>query len=144
MSVSEARELAVRAHGDQRDRDGSLHIDHVARVAEAVEPSAEYQRVAWLHDVLEDSELGTEGLARLPKAELGAVVLLTHSADVSYEDYIDTSCGHRVTPAALRERSRRPTCSTTCAAAPSPGIPPSGSTGKPWRSCGVAASDSGM
>ena len=69
MSVTEARELAIRAHGDQRDRDGSLHIDHVARVAEAVEPSAQCQRVAWLHDVLEDSELGAEALERLPKAE---------------------------------------------------------------------------
>ena len=54
MTVRQARSLAVGAHGDQRDRDGSLHIDHVARVAGAVGAKAALQRVAWLHDVLED------------------------------------------------------------------------------------------
>jgi len=36
MSVTEARRLAVRKHENQRDRDGSFHIAHVARVAERV------------------------------------------------------------------------------------------------------------
>lgn len=90
MSVTESRELAVRAHGDQRDRDGSFHIAHVARVAETAPQSDPYQRVAWLHDVLEDSEVGINRLRdRLPKEEVEAVLLLTHDADESYEDYID-------------------------------------------------------
>ncbi len=89
ISVTEARELAVRAHRDQRDRDGSFHIAHVARVAEAVAQSASYQRVAWLHDVLEDSHVGIDHLReRLPEAEVEAVLLLTHDASESYEDYI--------------------------------------------------------
>jgi (p)ppGpp synthase/HD superfamily hydrolase len=61
MSVMEARELAVREHTDQRNRDGSLHVDHVARVADGVPLAAAYQRAAWLHDVLEDSDVrGTD------------------------------------------------------------------------------------
>ena len=46
MSVAQALELAVRAHADQRDRDGSFHIGHVARVAEAVPGDDAHQRVA--------------------------------------------------------------------------------------------------
>ena len=91
MSVTQARELAVRAHADQRDRDGSFHIGHVARVAEAVPADDAHQRVAWLHDVLEDSELTAEELrARLVADELHALVLLTHDdpGDL-YEDYVE-------------------------------------------------------
>lgn len=90
MSIVEARELAVRSHGDQRDRDGSFHIAHVARVAENVPQSESHQRVAWLHDVLEDSDVGVDYLrARLPQAEVDAVLLLTHDLDEAYQDYID-------------------------------------------------------
>jgi hypothetical protein len=90
MSVTDARELAVRAHRDQRDRDGSFHIAHVARVAESVAQSDSHQRVAWLHDVVEDSDVGIDDLrARLPTAEVDAVLLLTHDESEPYEDYID-------------------------------------------------------
>lgn len=82
--------MAVREHGDQRDRDGSFHINHVARVAESVDRSAPYQRVAWLHDVLEDCEVEPAHLCRrLPQAEFDAVELLTRAEDEAYEDYID-------------------------------------------------------
>jgi hypothetical protein len=90
LSVTEARELAVRAHADQRDRDGSFHIGHVARVAEAVPADESHQRVAWLHDVLEDSEMTASDLgARLTADELQALVLLTHhDLDEPYENYV--------------------------------------------------------
>lgn len=89
MSVTEARELAVRAHSDQRDRDGSLHIAHVARVAESVPADDAHQRVAWLHDVIEDSDLLTTDLEpRLPSDELRALGLLTHDPVEDYATYI--------------------------------------------------------
>lgn len=87
MSVTEARELAVRAHGDQRDRDGSFHIAHVARVAEKVPREAPYQRVAWLHDVVEDSQLTVQQL-RLPDVERAAIALLTRDEREPYQDYV--------------------------------------------------------
>jgi (p)ppGpp synthase/HD superfamily hydrolase len=90
MSVLEARELAFRSHGNQRDRDGSLHIDHVARVAESVSGSEAVVRVAWLHDVLEDCDIGIDELRpRLPQVELDALLLLTHEGEGSYEAYIE-------------------------------------------------------
>jgi hypothetical protein len=90
MSVTEARELAVRAPAEQRDRDGSFHIGHVARVAETVPADDAHQRVAWLHDVIEDSDLAADDLAvRLPGDELQALCLLTHDdAAELYEDYV--------------------------------------------------------
>lgn len=90
MSVTEARAIAVQAHGDQRDRDGSFHIAHVARVAERSPDDDAHQRVAWLHDVIEDSGLKAAELAhRLPDVELEAVQLLTHDdPEVSYADYV--------------------------------------------------------
>jgi 8-oxo-dGTP diphosphatase len=88
MSVVEARELAVRAHGDQRDRDGSFHIAHVARTAERVPAAAAFQRVAWLHDVGEDSALVVEALA-LPQVEREAIALLTHDEREPYHQYIE-------------------------------------------------------
>lgn len=82
--------MAVGGHADQRDRDGSLHIDHVARVAAGVPTDAAYQRVAWLHDVLEDCGVTAADLrGRLPDAELDALVLLTHAdSKEAYADYV--------------------------------------------------------
>jgi guanosine-3',5'-bis(diphosphate) 3'-pyrophosphohydrolase len=89
MSIPDARQLAVDAHGNQQDRDGSLHIDHVSRVAQGVGTSDAQQRVAWLHDVVEDSDISIEDLAsRLPDAELEALRLLTHDDTESYADYV--------------------------------------------------------
>jgi len=90
LTLPEARALAVRAHGDQLDRDGSFHIAHVARVADRVGPSEARQRVAWLHDVLEDTETDPEELRqRLPDAEWEALRLLTHDEADSYADYVE-------------------------------------------------------
>ncbi len=74
MTIPDARELAVRAHGNQQDRDGSFHIDHVSRVAQGVATSDAHQRVAWLHDVVEDSGVSIEDMAsRPPDAEIRTV-----------------------------------------------------------------------
>ena len=90
LTADEARELAVVAHGGQVDRDGSLHIDHVARVAGVAGSTEAFQRVAWLHDVMEDTDLDPEVLhRRLPEPEWQALCLLTHDDAVSYDDYID-------------------------------------------------------
>jgi hypothetical protein len=89
MRVMDARALAVQAHADQRDRDGTFHIQHIARVAEAVPCSDGHQRVAWLHDVLEDTDVASDALGkRLPDAELKALLLLTHDGAEEYEDYV--------------------------------------------------------
>lgn len=95
MTVTEARALAVQAHSDQRDRDGSFHIAHVARVAETVPADDSQQRVAWLHDVVEDSQLSFSDLVdRLAGDELEALRLLTHDdPNQTYEAYVEAIVG---------------------------------------------------
>lgn len=90
MTVQHARELAVAKHAGQRDRDSSLHIDHVARVANSVGADAALQRVAWLHDVLEDCDVASTDLrGRIPDVEVDAILLLTHVDDgEAYADYV--------------------------------------------------------
>jgi hypothetical protein len=48
-----------------------------------------HQRVAWLHDVIEDSDLTGEDLgARLPAGEFQALCLLTHEGpEEPYDDW---------------------------------------------------------
>jgi hypothetical protein len=84
MDSATAHDIARVLHSGQRTADGRRLIDHVERVAAAV-PS-EAQAVAFLHDALErtattSAELSLQGCT---PDELGAVLLLTRSADQSY------------------------------------------------------------
>ena len=90
MSVTAARELAVLKHDEQRDSQGGLQIHHVARVADAAPPDDSHQRVAWLHDVIEDSDVTAEDLRpQLTADELEALLLLTHDdLGEPYERYV--------------------------------------------------------
>jgi len=88
METALARTIAESEHESQRDRFGELVIDHLARVAEAVPPEA--RATAWLHDVLEHSdvdpaELCAEGLSDV---ELAALELLTRTPAELYELYV--------------------------------------------------------
>lgn len=80
--------IASEAHGEQTDFDGTPHYEHVLRVAHSVPRACAI--VAWLHDVIEDTDvtlddLDARGLAPLDRVALG---LLTRSAGEKYEAYI--------------------------------------------------------
>ncbi len=84
-----AMSLAYNAHLGQTDISGVPYILHPARVAAAFETEAE-ACVAWLHDVVEDTDMTLQDI-RL--AGYGAVIcdaleLLTHDKSVPYMDYI--------------------------------------------------------
>lgn len=85
MDVRVARNIAHYSHLDARDRFGDLWVEHVERVAAAV--PAEARAVAFLHDVLEQTETpAAELLAQgLTPDELGCLKLLTRSDLESYE-----------------------------------------------------------
>jgi hypothetical protein len=88
METELARSIAYAEHRYQRDRFGDLMVEHLARVAAAVPPEA--QPTAWLHDVLEQSdvdpaELCSEGLTAV---ELAALELLTRTPSELYELYV--------------------------------------------------------
>lgn len=98
--VEKAKDLAHRAHAGQVDKAGRPYIEHVARVAAAVADDPEAEAVAWLHDVLEDSEShADEVYAGFPQNIVGAVVMLTRHASGTNSEYYASI---RLFPAALR------------------------------------------
>lgn len=88
-SDARARDAAERAHGEHTEPSGRPFIEHVRRVAAAVPPSA--RRVAWLHDALEWTDIGEEGLrgAGLRRHEVAAVRLLTREGEADDERFLD-------------------------------------------------------
>jgi len=77
MTPAAARRFAERVHADAADRYGLPLLDHVRRVASAVPAKA--RTVAWLHEVLECSNVSKDELraAGATEDELVAVELLT-------------------------------------------------------------------
>lgn len=103
-TLVELAELIAREahHGQTRQLTGEPYANHPARVAGGVAGSGHSREVvaaAWLHDVLEDTQMLPETLlASLTKcagstasevAEVVRIVMaLTRSKDIAYEDYI--------------------------------------------------------
>ena len=89
--VEIAREIATRAHEGQFRRGGVVpYIEHPRSVVSRVENDPDASVVAWLHDVLEDSEITPEELKRegIPAPLIDAVKILTRSNNVQYGEYI--------------------------------------------------------
>ncbi|MDX8512040.1 HD domain-containing protein [Mesorhizobium captivum] len=85
-----AAKIAEEAHRGQKDKTGQPYIEHVRRVANAVETLDE-KTVAYLHDVVEKGEGWT--LDRLEAAGfslpvVAAVDALTRRLDDSEQDFI--------------------------------------------------------
>jgi len=90
MDPSVARKIARVSLGAQRDRFSEPVFDHVERVAAAV--PADARTIAFLHDVLERTDITVDDLRRegLTSTELAAVQLLTRPADESFELHVLT------------------------------------------------------
>jgi (p)ppGpp synthase/HD superfamily hydrolase len=83
--------LAMSTHAGQTDRNGAPYFDHVRVVADSVaEP---FERVAYLHDVVEDSDLSLSDVVNvlpfLSDWEVRALDLLTRTAGDTYAEYVD-------------------------------------------------------
>lgn len=91
MSGSEQLELAERiarrAHAGQVDKSGVDYVEHCRRVAGKL--TDEHARiVAWLHDVLEDTDACEDDLRlQFDDGIVDAVVALTRREDEATEDY---------------------------------------------------------
>jgi len=87
--VKLAREYATAKHLDQFRRDGvTPYIEHPKAVADLVDGDG-IKIVAWLHDVLEDTDATVEELGQMFSAHLvRAVIDITHIEGESYEDYL--------------------------------------------------------
>lgn len=88
-SVEDIVRIAVEAHDGQKDLEGNPAILHVLEVGLMGENELE-QKVGFLHDVVEDTDLSIEDLRRMGVEEdvLEAVDILTHREGVSYEEYV--------------------------------------------------------
>lgn len=84
-----AIEIATKAHKGQTDKGGAPYILHPTAVAAGVEIT-EQKIVAYLHDVIEDTDITEEDLiaAGFPKYIIEAVKVITKSKGVSYQEYL--------------------------------------------------------
>ncbi len=92
--TARARRIAIPAHAGQTDKADAPYWRHPMRVARNVRllyPDApdEAVAVAWLHDVLEDTEWTEDALRKMGFSDevVDAVVLLTRIDGVPPEDY---------------------------------------------------------
>ena len=88
-TVDEIIRIAVNAHDGQKDLEGNPAILHVLAVGLMGETELE-QKIGFLHDVVEDTNLSIEDLRKMGVEEdvLQAVDLLTHREGISYEEYV--------------------------------------------------------
>lgn len=90
--VTTARAIATDAHRGQVDKAGAPYIGHPARVAGHAAAAGGDERViaaAWLHDVVEDTDVTPDDLraAGIPDDVVAAVVALSKVHGQSVEDY---------------------------------------------------------
>lgn len=86
--TNEAMKIAYAAHHGQVDKGGIPYIFHPCHLAEQM--TDEYTTcVALLHDVVEDTDVTLEELAKIfPKEVIDAIALMTHDDDTPYLDYV--------------------------------------------------------
>jgi (p)ppGpp synthase/HD superfamily hydrolase len=93
----QALRVARQAHAGQVDKGGSPYLGHVMRVAATVAQGGdELQAVALLHDVVEDTDVTLDQLARqgFPTPVIEAVDALTKRDGEEYGDYLDRVCAN--------------------------------------------------
>ena len=80
--------IAYGAHHGQTDKSGVPYVFHPLHLAESMDDEISCC-AALLHDVVEDTSVSLEELARhFPAEVVEAVALLTHEEDVDYFDYV--------------------------------------------------------
>ena len=88
-NIAAAIRIAAEAHANQLDKDGRPYILHPIAVMMHV-PPGDAQVVAVLHDVVEDTSVTFDDLARAGFAEsvLASLRLVTHAKDEPYAAYV--------------------------------------------------------
>ena len=100
-SIAQALEIATRAHQGQTDKAGVSYIEHPIAVAVALgvgEPrDTKAVVVALLHDVIEDTAVTQQELAKVfPPEIIDAIFALTRQADEDYESFIRRCATNRL------------------------------------------------
>ena len=86
-----AYEIAKKAHLGQVDKAGEVYIKHPEKVASFVKIDEE-KAVAYLHDVIEDTELTLEDLSEygFSKEVIEAVDIITKKRGEDYQSYLNS------------------------------------------------------
>jgi (p)ppGpp synthase/HD superfamily hydrolase len=86
-----AIEMATKYHGQQKYGD-EPYINHLKRVYKSVKDAGygeDYQIVALLHDIIEDTNVGYDQIERLFGVKIAsAIACLTHDTKESYHEYL--------------------------------------------------------
>ena len=83
-----ALQIAQKAHAGQVDKAGKDYILHPMTVASYMDTDIE-KTIAYLHDVLEDSDVTVDALRKIfPNEIVDTLITLTHRKDESYFEYI--------------------------------------------------------
>lgn len=84
-----AIKVATEAHKGQKDKGGNPYIEHPKAVAARVD-NLEHKIVAYLHDVVEDTEITLDDLAEMGFTNriVNSVRLLTKTDKLTYEEYL--------------------------------------------------------
>ena len=86
--TNKAMRIAYKAHQGQIDKSGQPYIFHPYHLAEQMKDEVSVC-VALLHDVMEDTDVTYETLAKeFPKEVMDALVLLTHKKGTDYYEYV--------------------------------------------------------
>lgn len=90
ISIEDALRIALEAHEGQKDLDGNPVILHPMTVAVAGR-NREEQVAGLLHDVVEDTDFTFDKLLQrgVDDTIVDAIRLLTHTKDMTYEEYIN-------------------------------------------------------
>lgn len=89
-AVARAERLARKAHAGQTDKAGRPYAEHLARVAGRMNDDG-HRAVAWLHDILEDTDATPGDLARagIDHGIVADVEALTRDRHERYAGYIE-------------------------------------------------------
>lgn len=94
--TNRALRIAYEAHAGQLDKCGIPYVFHPYHLAEQM-PDEATTCAALLHDVVEDTDITLDELARsFPADEIDAVCLLTHEEGVPYLDYVRAIAAHPI------------------------------------------------
>jgi (p)ppGpp synthase/HD superfamily hydrolase len=94
-----AKAISTRAHTGQTDRGGVDYINHPTVIADKVKHEGEnYEIVAWLHDVVEDSEYTMDDIKAFGfnKEVTDAVAILTRNSSMNYDEYLQVIRANKI------------------------------------------------
>lgn len=90
--IESARRIAYLWHKNQKDKLGKPYIEHVKRVAFCVEGKGANQETiaaAWLHDIVEDTEISIVDIKTQFGSKIAEIVFaMTRTHDEDYEKYL--------------------------------------------------------